>query len=141
MARKLESISHVNPRLQNDWIDYGIIAFNWTIIEYCDCDNLLVREQYYLDTLRPEYNINILADRPNMLGILNEMTPARRKHFQEKVKPKRQLLNIANRRVSDEGVRFIRQSRLQDKELAAIYNVSAATINYIRNFKKYKDVK
>jgi NUMOD1 domain len=31
------------------------------ILEYCDTDNLLKREQYYLDNLKPEYNILKIA--------------------------------------------------------------------------------
>lgn len=38
-------------------IKYGYINFSFTIIEYCDISVLNEREQYYLDSLNPEYNI------------------------------------------------------------------------------------
>lgn len=36
---------------------YGYSNFILEILEYCDKTNLLEREQYYLDKLKPEYNI------------------------------------------------------------------------------------
>ena len=33
------------------------ILKEYLIFEYCDKDQLLIREQYYLDRLKPEYNI------------------------------------------------------------------------------------
>lgn len=42
-------------------IKHGHDSFNLKILEYCSLENLLVREQYYIDTLKPEYNILSLA--------------------------------------------------------------------------------
>ena len=36
---------------------YGYENFTLEILEYCDPAFILEREQYYLDTLKPEYNI------------------------------------------------------------------------------------
>lgn len=36
---------------------YGHANFNLKILEYCLVNDLMVREQYYLDTLKPDYNI------------------------------------------------------------------------------------
>lgn len=38
-------------------VSYGFINFELVILEYCEPSVLLEREQYYLDTLKPEYNI------------------------------------------------------------------------------------
>jgi hypothetical protein len=38
-------------------LKYGFSGFSLEILEYCDKEVLLEREQYYLDNLRPEYNI------------------------------------------------------------------------------------
>lgn len=46
---------HVNRVLQNSFTKHGEINFKFSIIE--TCDNLVEREQYYIDTLKPEYNI------------------------------------------------------------------------------------
>jgi group I intron endonuclease len=38
-------------------LKYGYENFKLEILEYCDKNILLVREQYYIDHLKPEYNI------------------------------------------------------------------------------------
>lgn len=50
---------HHNQHLQNDWNKYGKDAFQLEVIEVCLLDKgiLIEREQYYIDTLKPEYNI------------------------------------------------------------------------------------
>ncbi len=43
--------------LQNAWNKYGEAAFVFSILETCDRTVLDEREQRYIDTLRPEYNL------------------------------------------------------------------------------------
>jgi group I intron endonuclease len=38
-------------------LNYGYSKFRLQILEYCDSDKCIEREQYYLDSLNPEYNI------------------------------------------------------------------------------------
>jgi group I intron endonuclease len=38
-------------------IKYGYSSFKLDVLEYCDPTVLIVREQHYLDQLKPEYNI------------------------------------------------------------------------------------
>lgn len=38
-------------------VKYGYSEFTLVIIEYCEPENCIEREQYYIDTLKPEYNI------------------------------------------------------------------------------------
>jgi len=37
-------------------IKYGFSNFSITILEYCETSDLVAREQYYFDTLKPKYN-------------------------------------------------------------------------------------
>ena len=48
---------HANPILQNSYNKYGADSFVVSIIEECPKDFVLQREQYYINTLFPEYNI------------------------------------------------------------------------------------
>ena len=50
---------HQNEHLQNVQIKYGDENFNYSILEFCSEENRISREQYYVDTLKPEYNISI----------------------------------------------------------------------------------
>jgi group I intron endonuclease len=38
-------------------LKYGYVNFKLEILEYCKADKLVVREQYYLYYLNPEYNV------------------------------------------------------------------------------------
>ncbi|RUP52129.1 hypothetical protein BC936DRAFT_140584 [Jimgerdemannia flammicorona] len=38
-------------------LKYGYANFSLEILEYCEVANVLSREQYWMDTLNPEYNI------------------------------------------------------------------------------------
>lgn len=38
-------------------LKYGLENFKLEILEYCNSDILLKREQYYIDLLKPEYNL------------------------------------------------------------------------------------
>lgn len=38
-------------------LKYGYSGFMLDILEFCDKDEVIVREQYYLDLFKPEYNV------------------------------------------------------------------------------------
>lgn len=42
-------------------LKHGYSNFKLEILEYCGINNLLAQEQYYIDLLRPEYNILSIA--------------------------------------------------------------------------------
>lgn len=42
-------------------IKYGYENFNVEILEFCNKEQLIIREQYYLDLINPEYNILKIA--------------------------------------------------------------------------------
>lgn len=57
----LENQKHHSIHLQR-WVNkYGIDKLIFEIIEECDIDFLILREQYYLDTLKPKFNIRVNA--------------------------------------------------------------------------------
>ena len=55
----LRKNKHHSQHLQRAWNKYGKESFELSILEECEPvkETLLDREQYYLDTFRPEYNI------------------------------------------------------------------------------------
>jgi len=52
---------HSNSHLQRSYNKYGECSFVFEIVEECSPQNLLVREQFYLDTWFPEYNLLKIA--------------------------------------------------------------------------------
>lgn len=72
--RKLRENKHHNKHLQNAWNKYGENIFVFHIIETCERQETIEREQYYLDTLNPEYNIAISASAPTLGMKVSEET-------------------------------------------------------------------
>jgi len=57
-------------------IKYGYSCFSFIILEYCDKIDVVKREQYYIDTLNPEYNLAKIAG--SSLGVIrSEETKAK----------------------------------------------------------------
>ena len=80
----LRNNKHHSIYLQRSWNKYGDLNFNFEIIEYCEKLELLNREQYYLDTLNPEYNICKIAG--SCLGVKGTPESNQKKsdnHFQK----------------------------------------------------------
>lgn len=50
-------IKRNNSKIYRSLFKKGCSKFSLDILEYCEIDILIEREQYYLDTLKPEYNI------------------------------------------------------------------------------------
>lgn len=60
---KFKNQKHSNPYLQNAVNKHGFEVFECGILEKCDEKDLLSKEQYYLDTLKPEYNLTLMVIR------------------------------------------------------------------------------
>lgn len=56
---------HDNPHLQNSWNKYGEDNFDYSVVEICDESIQYEREQYYIDTMHPEYNIAEKVELPS----------------------------------------------------------------------------
>lgn len=75
---------HHSRHLQRAWDKHGPEAFEFTVLEFCDKEDLICREQHWLDVGRPEFNSAKVAG--SNLGV---------KHSAE-TRRKRSLLNIGN---------------------------------------------
>lgn len=63
---RLANNKHINAHLQNAYNKYGREAFDFEILETIDIDDnikdkLLKREQFWVDNLKPEYNVLLVA--------------------------------------------------------------------------------
>ena len=59
----LRNGTHTNIKLQRAFNKYGEDYFKFSIIETCENNLLIEREQYYIDSLNPFYNICRIAGR------------------------------------------------------------------------------
>lgn len=57
----LRSLAKSNRPIDRALLKYGFSNFTLEILEYCDKNNVLKREQYYMDLLKPQYNIVEIA--------------------------------------------------------------------------------
>lgn len=64
--RMLRKGNHHSTHLQRSFLKHGTDNFIFSILEECSIDLLLIREQFYIDTLKPRYNICKIAG--NSLG-------------------------------------------------------------------------
>ncbi|RLF58281.1 MAG: hypothetical protein DRN27_05815 [Thermoplasmata archaeon] len=64
----LRKNKHKNQFIQNSWNKYGENAFIFEIVEVVDKkENLIIQEQYWMDTLSPTFNLAKVAGSP--LGV------------------------------------------------------------------------
>lgn len=61
----LKNDSHQNEYLQRSWNKYGDSYFVFKVVEYCDIDALIIREQFYINEF---VNTNILYNICNVAG-------------------------------------------------------------------------
>lgn len=68
----LKANRHLNSYLQNAYNKYGVEAFAFQILEYCEPKKLLEREQFYLDIYNSydrEFGYNLSPTAGNTLGV------------------------------------------------------------------------
>lgn len=95
---------HDNSYLQNAWNKYKQLNFIFVIMEYCELDRLIEREQFYIDSYKPAYNLRPRAE--SMLGFVHS-DKAREKNRQSHL----------NKKASDEAKRNMSEaSPYRDKE-------------------------
>lgn len=58
---KLNQNIHINKYLQNAYNKYGKNEFLFRVLEYCNKDEVIKKEQHYLNLLRPKYNHRTIA--------------------------------------------------------------------------------
>ena len=65
---ELKNQKHKNIKLQHSYNKHGKDNFIFSVIEFIeDINKLIEKEQHYIDNLKPEYNINLIAN--SSLGV------------------------------------------------------------------------
>lgn len=145
---------HCNGHLQRAWNLYGGKTFVFSVLEYVsDIEGLVEREQYYMDALRPEYNLSPTAG--SSLGLVRgpQSEEHRRKISEANTgrmwsEEARQKLSAAlrgennpNAELTEQGVREIKllleEGVLLLREIAAMYGVSRKAIGHIKRGRRW----
>lgn len=148
----LKDGTHVNRHLQRAWNNCNII--NYEIIEYCIPDNILEREQYYIDTLKPHYNIcrqrvNNRLGTKHTEETIKKMSQTQKNSWTEEKRKRMSVArkgmrhNIKNRKITDEIVQEIRRLialKFSNKTIAEIFNTQTSTVSRIKTKKLYNYV-
>lgn len=71
--------SHLSTFMQNVWNKYGNNEFEFELLEFCEIEDRLIREQFWIDKLKAVFNIAKVAG--STLG--TKRTPEVRKKFSE----------------------------------------------------------
>ena len=114
----LKNKKHPNRYLQRVWDKYQDLYF--TIIEECYIDSLIEREQFYIDTLYPKYNLRPIAESNrgwNMpeSGKIKLSKANKGKTISEEHKKAisiKNKINMKGRKLSDKHIESIRKSRI-----------------------------
>jgi group I intron endonuclease len=96
-----------NSKIYGSLLKYGYSSFSLDILEYSKPDLLIVREQYYIDLLNPEYNILKVAG--SMLGF---------KHSPET------LLKLKDRKLSPEALINLKKAKAGKAPLSPLRRIN-----------------
>lgn len=134
----LNNHKHHNAHLQHAWDKYGHDAFEYRIIEVVlDKTKLHQREQFYINLLKPEYNI--AQDVIGNTGI----HPS--EETRKKLSDAKQGEKNGGSKLSAEQVIEIRDmfsvGNITLTALSSLFGVCLTTISYIVNRKRWKSVK
>jgi group I intron endonuclease len=123
---ELNQRKHHSRYLQRAWDKYGSDAFTFCILEECEPEQCIEREQYWIDTLKPKFNMHPLARSPlgvrrsaatraklSALASARNSPPMQGKHHSEETRAK-----MRGRVVSDETRAKLR-GRVVDEETRA----------------------
>ena len=121
----LRSLAKSNRPMERALLKYGFSNFSLEILEYCNSEDLLKKEQYYLDTLKPEYNIAEIAG--SILGY---------KHSEESLKKMRNFILsdevLAKKKLATKNATIARSipiivKNIKTNEISEYVSLSAAS--------------
>jgi len=134
----LKNNNHINVILQRSWNKYGKNSFVFDIIEECKENMLLEREQYYIDTLKPKYNIGLkasggdnLTNHPNREEIIKKIIKGLNKKYENMSDEERK--HISDIRLGDKNGNFGNNWTEEMKNIAR-----QRSIEYFKNNEHYK---
>ncbi len=117
---------HHSLLLQRAWVKHGPSAFAVTVIELCDVDQMLVREQAHLDLHKswdPSVGYNVSPTAANCLGVKHTEATKQKLSVQRRGRPKseewkRKISAIHKGRIIPEAQREAIRAKLTGRKLS-----------------------
>ena len=128
--------THHSKYLQRAWIKYGAEQFEFSIVELCAKDDLVVREQHYIDTWQPAFNVSKSAIAP----IDQEFTP----EIRDNMRKSQEAKNARNRELygcsfPPEQVANMQAGRAKRRELNMAQYGMKVTPEHYQKMKAYQE--
>jgi len=119
----LKNNVHTNPKLQSCYNNFGKDFLKFDILEECSQQECLEREQFYIDDLKPHYNVNKKAS--------NSFGTKRSQEFKEAIsKRKQEYYNSENNNKKS-------LSETNSKYIYKIFNIKSNSIIFEDNCKEF----
>jgi group I intron endonuclease len=116
-------------------LKYGYSNFQLEILEYCTKENAISREQYYIDLLKPHYNLNLIAG--SRLGSVNSeesrlkmSNSAKGRKLTEETK---KLLSLANKGINNPNL-----GKTRSEKTKALYTLARLGKSFLSESMKVK---
>lgn len=77
-----------------DVLYYGKCNFEFVVLEECDKDKLIEREQYYYDLIKPEYNFTRPIENPFKSKEINKLAHSTERYY-ESIKTRKERYNTS----------------------------------------------
>lgn len=101
---------HCNNYLQRSYNKYGINSFYYEIIEYCLPENCIEKEQYWIDLLKPHYNLCKIAGssfgRKVSIETSKKISLSNKKFWSNKENREKMLIALSNRRKKPKKIKI-----------------------------------
>ena len=113
---------HPNSKLYKAMSEYGIKNFDFDIIEECSEKDLLKKEQYYIDSLHPRYNVGTAKAKLSS----TEYQKQYRQKYAKAIKEKRNIWKNKNKKhESDRNKNYYHRLCLYNNEFLTLCALSA----------------
>jgi len=127
----LRNNNHPNKKLQNSFNKYKEVNFKFEIVEYCKIEELIIKEQNYIDGLNPYFNILKIA-----YSSLGYKYNQEQRNKMNVIKYKNGSIKLCDEIV----IKIIKDINLEksSNEIANKYNINVSIVSSIKYGKAWK---
>lgn len=125
----LRNSTHFATYLQNYVNKNGIDSINFSIIEECNLENIIIKEQFYIDTLKPIFNSRLTAE-SNRGHKFSDNTKSNMSKAQQNWRKDKTVIIKLTEEVCNKILK-LKEQGLKNKEIALQLNISLPSISKI----------